>query len=119
MRAPASLGIRGMAIRNFILLEDNPVQEAKRRSKQVARLRRRFAGFGSIVHDYLAGLSCDEEIHCAPVDWVAPPPDKLGRRAASGLPSRWSRRLRAGHRMAQPGRQLMLAQHTDFSSLHT
>ena len=35
------------------------------------RLRRRFAGFGGIVQDYLAALNCDEEIHCAPIDWVA------------------------------------------------
>ena len=34
------------------------------------RLRSRFAGSGGIVQDYLA-LSRDEEIHCAPVDWVA------------------------------------------------
>jgi FAD-dependent urate hydroxylase len=35
------------------------------------RLRRRFAGFGSIVQDYLAALRCDDEIHCGPVDWMA------------------------------------------------
>ena len=35
------------------------------------RLRCRFADFAGIVQDYLAALSCDEEIHCAPVDWVA------------------------------------------------
>ena len=35
------------------------------------RLRRRFAGFGGIVQDYLDALNCDEEIHCGPVDWVA------------------------------------------------
>jgi 2-polyprenyl-6-methoxyphenol hydroxylase-like FAD-dependent oxidoreductase len=35
------------------------------------RLRRRFAGFAGIVQDYLAALSCDEEIHCGPVDWLS------------------------------------------------
>ena len=35
------------------------------------RLRRRFAGFGGIVQDYLAALTCDEQVHCAPIDWVA------------------------------------------------
>ncbi len=35
------------------------------------RLCRRFAGFGGIVQDYLAALTCDEQIHCGPVDWVA------------------------------------------------
>jgi 2-polyprenyl-6-methoxyphenol hydroxylase-like FAD-dependent oxidoreductase len=35
------------------------------------RLRRRFADFGAIVQDYLAALARDEEIHCAPIDWVA------------------------------------------------
>jgi FAD-dependent urate hydroxylase len=34
------------------------------------RLRRQFAEFGGIVQDYLAALECDEQIHCAPVDWV-------------------------------------------------
>jgi 2-polyprenyl-6-methoxyphenol hydroxylase-like FAD-dependent oxidoreductase len=38
---------------------------------RLERLRRRFAGFGGIVQDYLAALSRDEEIHCAPVDWLA------------------------------------------------
>jgi len=35
------------------------------------RLRRHFAAFGSIVQDYLAALTSDEQVHCAPVDWVA------------------------------------------------
>ncbi len=35
------------------------------------RLRRRFAGFGGIVQDYLAALASDEQIHCGPVDWLA------------------------------------------------
>lgn len=35
------------------------------------RLRRHFAGFGDIVQDYLAALTCDEQIHCGPIDWIA------------------------------------------------
>jgi 2-polyprenyl-6-methoxyphenol hydroxylase-like FAD-dependent oxidoreductase len=35
------------------------------------RLRRRFAGFGEAVQEYLSALERDEQIHCAPVDWVA------------------------------------------------
>ena len=35
------------------------------------RLRRRFAGFGEVVQEYLSALERDEEIHCGPVDWVA------------------------------------------------
>ncbi len=35
------------------------------------RLRRRFAGFGEIVQEYLAALESDEQIHCGPVDWIA------------------------------------------------
>jgi FAD-dependent urate hydroxylase len=35
------------------------------------RLRRHFRGFSAIVQDYLTALSRDEEIHCAPVDWLA------------------------------------------------
>lgn len=35
------------------------------------RLRRRFAGFGEIVQEYLAALERDEQIHCGPVEWVA------------------------------------------------
>ena len=35
------------------------------------RLRSHFAGFGGIVQEYLAALKSDEQIHCAPVDWVA------------------------------------------------
>ena len=35
------------------------------------RLRRHFAGFGGIVQEYLQALTCDEQIHCGPVDWVA------------------------------------------------
>jgi 2-polyprenyl-6-methoxyphenol hydroxylase-like FAD-dependent oxidoreductase len=43
----------------------------ERMAGRLDRLRRRFAGFGGIVQDYLAALSRDEEIHCAPVDWLA------------------------------------------------
>ena len=35
------------------------------------RLRDHFADFGAIVQDYLAALARDEEIHCAPIDWIA------------------------------------------------
>jgi len=35
------------------------------------RLRSRFGCFSGMVHDYLDGLTCDEQIHCGPVDWVA------------------------------------------------
>ena len=35
------------------------------------RLRRRCAGFGGIVQDYLSALTSDEQIHCAPVDWLS------------------------------------------------
>jgi FAD-dependent urate hydroxylase len=35
------------------------------------RLRGRFAEFGGMVQEYLAALESDEQIHCAPVDWVA------------------------------------------------
>jgi FAD-dependent urate hydroxylase len=42
----------------------------ERMAGRLDRLRCRFAGFGGIVQDYLAALSRDEEIHCAPIDWV-------------------------------------------------
>jgi len=35
------------------------------------RLRRRLAGFGGIVQEYLGALTGDDQIHCGPVDWVA------------------------------------------------
>jgi FAD-dependent urate hydroxylase len=35
------------------------------------RLRGCFAAFGGIVQEYLAALESDEQIHCAPVDWIA------------------------------------------------
>jgi 2-polyprenyl-6-methoxyphenol hydroxylase-like FAD-dependent oxidoreductase len=34
-------------------------------------LRRRFAGFGGIVLEYLAALDGDEQIHCGPIDWIS------------------------------------------------
>jgi 2-polyprenyl-6-methoxyphenol hydroxylase-like FAD-dependent oxidoreductase len=36
------------------------------------RLRRRFAGFGDRVQEYLGALTSDEQIHCGPIEWVAP-----------------------------------------------
>jgi 2-polyprenyl-6-methoxyphenol hydroxylase-like FAD-dependent oxidoreductase len=47
--------------------------EARTREPVVGRLdrlRRRCAGFGGIVQDYLSALTSDEQIHCAPVDWL-------------------------------------------------
>ena len=38
---------------------------------RVDRLRRHFARFGGIVQDYLGALTCDEQIHCAPVEWLS------------------------------------------------
>jgi len=38
---------------------------------RLGRLHDRFACFSGIVHDYLDGLTCDEQVHCGPVDWVA------------------------------------------------
>ena len=38
---------------------------------RLERLRRRFAGFGAIIQDYLDALTCDEQIHCAPVEWLS------------------------------------------------
>ena len=37
---------------------------------RLARFRQRFAGFGGPVPEYLASLSCDEQLHCGPVEWV-------------------------------------------------
>ena len=37
---------------------------------RVARLRQRFSDFGGPVQEYLAALSCDEQIHCGPIEWV-------------------------------------------------
>jgi FAD-dependent urate hydroxylase len=46
--------------------------EAISHLSRLGRLRHRFAGFGEIVQEYLAALEHDEQIHCGPVDWVAP-----------------------------------------------
>jgi FAD-dependent urate hydroxylase len=34
------------------------------------RVRKRFANFGGPVPEYLASLSCDEQLHCSPIEWV-------------------------------------------------
>src|SRR5262249_12147489 len=34
------------------------------------RLRRRFAGFGGLVRDYLGALESDEQIHHGPIEWL-------------------------------------------------
>jgi 2-polyprenyl-6-methoxyphenol hydroxylase-like FAD-dependent oxidoreductase len=37
---------------------------------RLERVRQRFAGFGGPVQEYLASLSCDEQLHCGPIEWV-------------------------------------------------
>ena len=37
---------------------------------RLERIRERFAGFGGPVPEYLAALTCDEQIHCSPIEWV-------------------------------------------------
>jgi len=37
---------------------------------RLERVRHRFAAFGGAVPAYLASLSCDEQLHCAPIEWV-------------------------------------------------
>ena len=37
---------------------------------RLQRLRRRFAGFGGFVQDYLAALPSDDAIHCGPIEWL-------------------------------------------------
>jgi 2-polyprenyl-6-methoxyphenol hydroxylase-like FAD-dependent oxidoreductase len=37
---------------------------------RLERLRQRFAAFGGPVQEYLTSLSCDEQIHCGPVELV-------------------------------------------------
>jgi FAD-dependent urate hydroxylase len=39
-------------------------------SGRLERVRHRFAAFGGAVPAYLASLSCDEQLHCAPIEWV-------------------------------------------------
>jgi len=34
------------------------------------RLVEQFTGFGAPVQEYLAGVRCDGDIHCAPVEWL-------------------------------------------------
>ena len=43
---------------------DDPLQG------RLERVRQRFAGFGGPVPQYLASLSCDEQLHCGPVELV-------------------------------------------------
>jgi 2-polyprenyl-6-methoxyphenol hydroxylase-like FAD-dependent oxidoreductase len=38
---------------------------------RLERFRQRYADFGGPVPEYLASLSCDEQIYCGPVEWVA------------------------------------------------
>ncbi len=38
--------------------------------RRLGRLRNRFAAFGGLVQEYLAALESDEQIHCAPVEWL-------------------------------------------------
>jgi len=40
-------------------------------SGRLERLRHRFSHFGGVVQEYLSGLTCDKQIHCGPIDWVA------------------------------------------------
>jgi 2-polyprenyl-6-methoxyphenol hydroxylase-like FAD-dependent oxidoreductase len=37
---------------------------------RLERVRQRFADFGGPVQQYLASLSCDEQLHCGPIEWV-------------------------------------------------
>ena len=37
---------------------------------RLKRVRQLFANFGGPVPEYLASLSCDEQIHCGPIEWV-------------------------------------------------
>jgi 2-polyprenyl-6-methoxyphenol hydroxylase-like FAD-dependent oxidoreductase len=37
---------------------------------RLARLRQRFAAFGGPVQQYLAALSCDEQLHVSPIEWL-------------------------------------------------
>jgi FAD-dependent urate hydroxylase len=37
---------------------------------RLERFRKRFAGFGGPAIEYLASLSCDEQVHCGPVELV-------------------------------------------------
>jgi 2-polyprenyl-6-methoxyphenol hydroxylase-like FAD-dependent oxidoreductase len=37
---------------------------------RLERVRKRFADFGRPVPEYLDALSCDEQLHCGPIEWV-------------------------------------------------
>jgi 2-polyprenyl-6-methoxyphenol hydroxylase-like FAD-dependent oxidoreductase len=43
---------------------DDPLQG------RLERVRKRFAAFGGPVQEYLTLLSCDEKLHCGPIEWV-------------------------------------------------
>jgi 2-polyprenyl-6-methoxyphenol hydroxylase-like FAD-dependent oxidoreductase len=38
--------------------------------RRLARLRGRFASFGSTVQDYLAAIDDDDQIHCSAIEWI-------------------------------------------------
>jgi FAD-dependent urate hydroxylase len=46
---------------------------------RVERLRRHFAGFGAPVQAHLSGIRRDEDVHCAPIEWLAHPHWRCGR----------------------------------------
>jgi 2-polyprenyl-6-methoxyphenol hydroxylase-like FAD-dependent oxidoreductase len=37
---------------------------------RLARQRQRFAAIGGPVQEYLAALSCDEQVHVSPIEWL-------------------------------------------------
>jgi 2-polyprenyl-6-methoxyphenol hydroxylase-like FAD-dependent oxidoreductase len=37
---------------------------------RLGRLRQRFAGFGRTIRDYLDSVAGDEQLHCAPIEWL-------------------------------------------------
>lgn len=37
---------------------------------RLERLRNRFTAFGGLVEEYLASLESDEQVHCAPTEWL-------------------------------------------------
>ena len=43
------------------------------------RLRRRFETFGPAVQQHLAGLRSDQQVHCAPIEWLPPGEWRRGR----------------------------------------
>lgn len=38
---------------------------------RLRRLRRRFSEFGPLVQEYLHGVEHDDQVHCAPIEWLA------------------------------------------------